>query len=183
MKLYIKSAILDPMFEDSDAKLEIANNPDTDDYALQRLTVHNKNNYITRAVLNNPNASDDTISGIIYRLAWGLPYDKFYYTLADILTSINNVNLINYIYSSAQDYKGNPVWDASLIRNAVARNSNTPTDILASLAEDYCRDTRMYVAANPNTALETLEYLTSDTDDLVRDIATNYLAHRMGSNT
>ena len=51
---------------------------------------------------------------------------------------------------------------------SLARNPNTPTETLASLATDEDPDVRCCVARNPNTPTETLASLATDEDYGVR---------------
>lgn len=57
------------------------------------------------------------------------------------------------------------------IREAVAGNENTSTETLDKLSNDEDRDVRAAVAGNENTSTETLEKLSNDKNDDVREAA------------
>ena len=57
------------------------------------------------------------------------------------------------------------------VRVSVARNPNTPVDVLMELAKDSDIVVRRSVACNPNTPVEVLTKLTKDSDFDVRRYA------------
>jgi len=63
-----------------------------------------------------------------------------------------------------------PLWQNSdySVREYVARDSNTPAEILVKLAEDAYNTVRQAVAENPNTPSETLKQLALDEDQYWR---------------
>lgn len=58
-----------------------------------------------------------------------------------------------------------------VVRRRVARNPNTPVDVLTELAKDSHWAVRVSVACNPNTPAEVLAKLAKDSDFDVRRYA------------
>ena len=62
------------------------------------------------------------------------------------------------------------------VRNAIAGNINTPSDVLAMLAKDVDVDVRCMVTDNKNTSVETLVMLSKDNNEWVSEAAIKALS-------
>ncbi|MFN6479240.1 hypothetical protein [Nostoc sp. DedQUE07] len=65
----------------------------------------------------------------------------------------------------------------------LARNLNTPSDVLESLSKDRDKKVRISVAENPNTPLTVLQYLGNDTERNVAEAATRAIGEQQGEYT
>ncbi len=77
-----------------------------------------------------------------------------------------SIQMLEEIYASFRQYPVNAKYYPIFV--SLAKNKNTPVEILEELAKKPSGDVRRYVAGNPNTSGETLEMLADDKSYVVK---------------
>ena len=186
MKIYIKSAVIDPSEESDDVRYTIVRNKNTRPETLRELA-KDESLSIRFGVARHKNTSQDVLDELAYDTSENIQeaVAANQNTSAETLRHLYFENRDNpstriaaYVIKNPNvptDLLSDAVWNAPHLRAAVAVNDVTPLDLLEVLATSSDYMVRYWVPSNPNVSVELLEQLSHDRESQVRENALEYL--------
>jgi len=124
-------------------------------------------NYTDKKIIESSQSTTGQLSLILWADCFAVPkfiLEKF--TLALML--INFATLLPSTLKTLLELYSIDNFNNRLVREAIAKNPNTPTEILKELSQDRIATVRSSVAENPNTPTEILKKLSQDRFTIVR---------------
>lgn len=187
MKIYIKSAVIDPSEESDDVRYTIVRNENTRPETLRELA-KDESLSIRFGVARHKNTPPDVLTWLAADPSENIQeaVAANQNTSAETLRHLYfenrdnpSVRIASYVIENPSvpaDLLSDAVWNAPHLRKAVGLNRTTPLDLLEALATSSNYYVRYTVADNPNVSVELLKKLAKDEEPLVSEAAAEHLA-------